>query len=89
MSNDLIISENELLINIFFRLFEQWVLRSLDWAPHGEWLCTLRGRRLSWPVVSTASQSNHKLLSTPISGYLLNLFHPRKKLIFIYPLQEF
>ncbi|KAL7644257.1 UNVERIFIED_CONTAM: hypothetical protein RMT77_005084 [Armadillidium vulgare] len=46
-------------------LFEQWVLRCLDWAPHGEWLCIRRGRRLNWPVVSLASQSFHRFITSP------------------------
>ncbi|KAB7506387.1 TBCC domain-containing protein 1 [Armadillidium nasatum] len=51
-------------------LFEQWVLRCLDWAPHGEWLCIRRGRRLNWPVVSLASQSFHRFITSPTPSEL-------------------
>ena len=46
-------------------LFEQWVLRGLDWAPHGEWLCVRKGRRESWPIGSLLNQSNHRIASSP------------------------
>ncbi|KAF2354647.1 Tubulin binding cofactor C-like domain [Trinorchestia longiramus] len=44
-------------------LFEQWVLSRLDWSPHGEWLCTRRGRRLDWPVL--AASHLHRLHAHP------------------------
>ncbi|XP_071525215.1 TBCC domain-containing protein 1-like isoform X4 [Panulirus ornatus] len=50
-------------------LFEQWLLRGLDWAPHGEWLCVRRGCRQSWPVVSLTPQFHHRLVASPSPGY--------------------
>ncbi|XP_069995433.1 TBCC domain-containing protein 1-like [Penaeus vannamei] len=52
-------------------LFEQWLLRGLDWAPHGEWLCVRRGCRQSWPVVSLTQPSHHRLVASPAPGYRL------------------
>ncbi|XP_042219740.1 TBCC domain-containing protein 1-like isoform X1 [Homarus americanus] len=52
-------------------LFEQWLLRGLDWAPHGEWLCVRRGCRQSWPVVSLAPQTHHRFVTSPSSGHRL------------------
>ncbi|KAK8747953.1 hypothetical protein OTU49_016242 [Cherax quadricarinatus] len=52
-------------------LFEQWLLRGLDWAPHGEWLCVRRGSRQSWPVVSLAPQTHHRFVASSSSGQRL------------------
>ncbi|XP_068247049.1 TBCC domain-containing protein 1-like isoform X2 [Palaemon carinicauda] len=52
-------------------LFEQWLLRGLDWAPHGEWLCVRRGCRQPWPVVSLAPQSHHRVVASPAAGHRL------------------
>uniref|UniRef100_A0A6A7FQI9 TBCC domain-containing protein 1 n=1 Tax=Hirondellea gigas TaxID=1518452 RepID=A0A6A7FQI9_9CRUS len=62
-------------------LFEQWVLSRLDWAPHGEWLCSRRGRKLThWPIVSASH--HHKLLAHP------DLDHQSERLVCITDLLE-